>query len=220
MEPASSPGRRGIWPTLARRSFASFVAFWVVLSAGCAVSLESPGHPAGAARKPVTVDYSDRVLNQRRIFVFGSITETVAEEVIRKLYYLDGVNSEPITLYLLTPGGELKASFAIVEVMQTLRSRVNTVGMAECNSGGAVLLAAGTGERTAYRGSIIVVHGMKVHGSPPPDFVRAVQATYTDFWKRHARLPAGWLPLVPDKTYVLAAAQALEYGLVDRVVDP
>ncbi|MBL9174941.1 MAG: ATP-dependent Clp protease proteolytic subunit [Verrucomicrobiales bacterium] len=220
MEPVSHPGWRRALPAFERRSFSLLAASLIALCAGCAVSLESPGTPGGVTRKRAEVDYSDPVLNQRRIFVFGSITETVAEEVIRKLYYLDGVSGEPITLYLLTPGGELKASFAIVEVMQALRSRVNTVGMAECNSGGAVLLAAGTGERSAHRGSIIVVHGMKVHGSPPPDFVRAVQVTYTGFWKRHARLPAAWLPLVPDKTYVLTAAQALEYGLVDRVVDP
>ena len=78
---------------------------------------------------------------------------------------------------------------------------MNTVGMAE-NSGGAVLLAAGTGEGRHHRGSVIVV---RHEGSrePASRLCPGVPVTtYTDFWKRHARPPAA-AALVPDKIYVL-----------------
>ena len=100
MEPSSSPDGCGIWLALARRSFA---VLWVVLAAGCAISLESPGHPAGAPESG-NGGLPDQVLNQRRIFVFGSITETVAEEVIRKTVLPRRIKRRAVTLYLLTPG--------------------------------------------------------------------------------------------------------------------
>ena len=81
------------------------------------------------------------------------------------------------------------------------------------------MLAAGTGKRRAFHGAWIIIHGLEVRGNPPPGFVEAVQDTYTDFWRRRARLPQSWIPLPFGSTRVLSAEQAVEYGIVDEVVD-
>lgn len=169
-------------------------------------------------RSEVRLDLSDPVLNQRRVFVVSEITEASAAETIRQLLYLDAGGPQPIQLLLMTPGGDLQAAFAVVRTMQTLRSPVNTIALGECNSGGAVLLAAGTGQRQAFADGTIVLHGMQVRGGPPARYVELTQEAYTAFWKEHARLPEAWLPLPPGKTHVLSAKEALEHGVIDTVL--
>lgn len=176
-------------------------------------------NPAPSSRPAVVrLDPADPVLAQRRIFVVGDLTNLSAEETIRQLLVLDARSPEPIDLYLMTPGGDLKAAFAIVHVFETMRSLVNTWALGECNSGGAMLLAAGTGERRAFEDSTVLVHGMEYHGRPPAKYTESTQAAYTAFWRRRARLPEAWLPLPPGKLFVLTASEALEYGVIDRVL--
>jgi len=165
------------------------------------------------------VDFADPVLNSRQILLFGPIDQRVAEITIQKLLFLDGKSHEPIDLYLQTPGGEVKYAFAIEEMMRLVHSPVNTYALSECNSGGTVLLAAGTGKRRAFLGGWIIIHGLEVHGNPPAGFVDAIQQTYTDFWRKRSRLPQSWLPLPLGSERVLSAGQALEFGIVDEIVD-
>jgi ATP-dependent Clp protease protease subunit len=195
-----------------------FLAFPAVLLPGCVIySGSQDSHdansPAGAK-----VDFSDPVLNRRQIFLFGSIEQRVAETTIQKLLFLDAKSHEPIDLYLQTPGGEFKHAMAIEQTMRLIQSPVNTYALSECNSGGVVLLAAGTGKRRAFHGSVIIVHGLKIYGRPPAGLKPQVEDAYTDFWRRRARLPESWLPLPNGVIHVLTAEQALQYGLVDEIV--
>jgi ATP-dependent Clp protease protease subunit len=151
--------------------------------------------------------------------LFGKIDQRMAELTIQKLFYLDGKSHEPIDLYLQSPGGETKSSQAIQRTMGLLQSPVNTYAMSECMSGGAMLLAGGTGKRRAFQGSVIVIHGITFGGNPPVEFKQRQQDVYTQFWRKRARLPEGWLPLPYGIQHVLSAEQALEYGIVDEIID-
>ena len=166
-----------------------------------------------------TVDFNDPVLNNRQILLFGEINERIAEATVKKLLFLDAQNQEPIDLYLMTPGGDQKAFFAIERIMRLISSRVNTYALSECNSGGVVLLAGGTGKRKAFRDAIIVVHGITVRGKMPSDVLEKIQDSYTHFWRQKARLPESWLPLPPGKVHALTAEQALRYGIIDELID-
>ncbi len=181
---------------------------------GCSIWLE-PGAPGAT---PPPIDFADPVLNQRQIFVTGDITPESAERIIRQLLYLDQESSSPIELNLMTPGGDLNAALALDRVMGSLRSPVNTRALGECSSGGALLLAAGTGTREAYPDSVIVLHGMEVSGKPPARYTELTQDAYTAFWQQHAQLPPAWLPLPPGKLFVLSAPEALQYRVIDRVI--
>ncbi len=135
------------------------------------------------------------------------------------MLFLDTQSHDPIDLFLMTPGGEFKSALAIEHVMRLIQSRVNTYALSECNSGGALLLAAGTGKRKAFRGALVIVHGVKVHGHPPAGMLDKVQDSYTDFWRKRTRLPESWLPIPPDKLHILSAEQALQYGIVDEIIE-
>lgn len=82
-----------------------------------------------------------------------------------------------------------------------------------------MLLAAGTGKRRAFQGAVVILHGLKVSGKPPPELIDRIQDSYTHFWRQRARLPDSWLPMPRGILHVLSAEQALKYGIVDEVVE-
>ena len=189
-----------------------------LLQTGCLFQFDSsPFEQSSARRAPI--DFSNPVLARRQILVFGELDDQAAERATQQLLFLDNQSHDPIDLYLMTPGGEFKAAMAIEQVMRMIKSPVNTYALAECNSGGALLLAAGTGKRRAFHGAMIILHGLKVQGRPPHGTFTVIQNSYTQFWRQHARLPESWLPIPPDTLHVLTAEQALQYGLVDELVE-
>lgn len=203
----------------ASRNFSLPLAVLAVLWQGCHAPQQA-GRPGQAAvPSEARVDFKDPVLNRRQIVLFGLIDQRAAELTVQKLLFLDGAGHDPIDLYLHTPGGELRHAMAIEQAMRLLSSPVNTYALAECNSGGALLLAAGTGRRRVFRGAVVVVHGLTSHGRPPPDFTELTQDSYAEFWRRRTRLPEAWLPLPAGVLHVLSAEQALEYGLADEVIE-
>jgi ATP-dependent Clp protease, protease subunit len=171
-----------------------------------------------SAQQHAPIDFAEPVLLQRQVLQFGPVDQQAAEVVIKKLLFLDAQTHAPIDLYLQTPGGELKNAMAVQQIMERLQSPVNTYALSECNSAGALLLAAGTGKRRAFRSSVIILHGIQVFGKAPPEFVEMVQDAYTRFWRERSRLPDSWLPLPLVSEHVLSAEEALNYGIVDEVV--
>lgn len=181
-------------------------------------------HPTRTPEKTVSqsdlrVDFSDPVLNQRKIFLFGRIDPRVAEATIQKLFYLDGKSQDPIDLYIESPGDTAQESLAIERVVRILKSPVNTWTLTGCNSGGALLLASGTGKRRTFRGAVIMLHGLTWRGNPPPEYAKPIQDDYMQLWRKRARLPNSWLPFPFGVFHILSAEQALEYGIVDEVID-
>ena len=198
--------------------FLSFASVGALLQ-GCSTPQPASEPEKTLSQADVRVDFADPVLNSRQILLFGAIDQRTAEIAIQKLLFLDGKNHNPIDLYLQTPGGDTKYAFAIEETMRLVHSPVNTYALSECNSGGAMLLAAGTGKRRAFHGAVIILHGLVVHGNPPAGFVERIQDSYTDFWRKRTHLPQSWLPLPFGSERVLTAGQSLEYGIIDEVVD-
>jgi ATP-dependent Clp endopeptidase proteolytic subunit ClpP len=201
-----------------RYYFLSAFTLGFLLQAGCVINLNGP-FPDQASTTARAIDFEDPVLLRRQILLFGDINEQSAERVTEQMLFLEGQSQAPIELYLMTPGGEFKSAMAIEQVMRSIKSPVNTYALAECNSGGTLLLAAGTGKRRAFKGAMVVVHGIKIHGKPPAGAFNIVQESYTQFWRHHAHLPESWLPLPPDSLHVLSADQALQYGVIDELIE-
>lgn len=192
-----------------------------LLLPGCCTPPPSAG-PTITPPLDTRVDFNDPLLNRRKILLFGDIDQRTAEIAIQKLLYLDGKGNEPVDIFLETPGGDMKYAWAILQTMRLIHSPVNTYALSECNSGGALLLAAGTGKRRAFHGAVIVLHGLKPGtgaNAPPDEFIADAQVSYTDFWRKSAKLPDSWLPLPFDSLHILTADQALKYGIVDEVID-
>lgn len=117
-----------------------------VLLQGCYTPRQPREPGKTVAQADARVDFTDPVLNRRQILLFGKIDQRAAELTIQKLLFLEGKSHDPIDLYLQTPGGETISALAIQRTMGLLQSPVNTCALSECTSGGALLLAAGTGK--------------------------------------------------------------------------
>jgi len=158
------------------------------------------------------------LLEQRKIVIGTDINGSMTQRVVRALLLLDSQDSgRPIDLYIRTEGGRIDDAFAIIDVMEGLKSPVNTHAIGGTHSSGAMILAAGTGVRCAYPFSSIMFHGGLYddagdYGQNAVDNQRLV-----DFWKHHAKLPADWIECQGEKACFMGPDEALKFGIVDKI---
>ena len=106
----------------------------------------------------------DSMLRNREIFLTGEINEETAAEIIRQLMYLDSKSSDPVTLYISSPGGSVISGMAIYDYIGTMRSTVNTVCIGMAASMGAILFLAGE-ERMTLPHSKVMIHDPSFGGN-------------------------------------------------------
>ena len=101
----------------------------------------------------------ENLLNNRIIFLSGEVTEESAYDVITKLLYLDSINNEDISLYINSSGGSVIQGLAIIDCMNTIKSKVATYCIGASYSMAAIILSSGAiGKRYALPNSEIMIH--------------------------------------------------------------
>lgn len=175
------------------------------------------------------IDIYTRLSQERIIFLGQEVTDGLANRIVAFLLYLDSEdNNKPIYLYINSPGGSVTAGMAIYDTMQYIKSEVVTICVGLAASMGAFLLAAGTkGKRVALPHSRIMIH-------QPLGGTGRRQATDIEIEaKEIIRIKHQLNHILADRTgqtleriekdtdrdYFLSAAEAMEYGLIDRVID-
>ena len=99
------------------------------------------------------------LLKERIIILTGEIDDAMSSSICAQLLYLSSISSEPIQMYINSPGGSVSAGLAIYDIMKYIRCDVSTICMGICASMAAVLLSAGTqGKRSALSNSEIMIH--------------------------------------------------------------
>jgi len=158
------------------------------------------------------------LLSHRKIVITTDINAISAQRTIKSLLLLDSIDGVlPIDLYIRTEGGWVSDTFAIIDVMKSLSAPVNTYAIGGTHSSGAMILAAGTGERLAYPHSSIMFHaGLYEEGDHGEALID--NDRLTKFWKETSRIPEEWLSATEDDTYFLTPEKAQEYGLIDKIV--
>lgn len=107
---------------------------------------------------------------RRRVFVFGDINSKVAERVVGQLLDFSQESAdEPIDVLINSTGGDVEAACAIINAMHGIPCRVNTVCMGFAQSAACIVLMGGTGVRTAFENSVLLIHRMVWDDPPPPD---------------------------------------------------
>ncbi len=174
-------------------------------------------------------DVFSRLLSERIVYVGTPIDDGVANVVIAQLLHLEseGPDSE-INLYLHSPGGDPTAMLAIYDTMQFIRAPVATTCVGQAASTAAVLLAAGEpGRRTVLPHARIVLD-QPSSGTPRatlPDLqleakeVARVRSELVDLLALHTGRSSAQVRADTERDLVLSAAAALEYGVVDAVLD-
>ncbi len=174
------------------------------------------------------VDIYTRLGVERILFLGQEVTDGIANSLVAQMLYLDSDDSsKPIYLYINSPGGSVTAGLAIYDTMQYVKSDVVTICVGLAASMGAFLLAAGTkGKRLALPHSRIMIHqplgGTSQRQASDIEIEAREILRIKDMLNRSLADMCGQ-PLEKvtkdtDRDYFLSAAEAKEYGLIDRVI--
>ena len=173
-------------------------------------------------------DIYSRLLQERIIFVGTEIDDGVANVVMAQLLHLaDVAPDREVSLYVNSPGGSFTALMAIYDTMQFVATPVATYCLGQAASAAAVLLAAGeSGRRFALRHSRVLLHQPSAGGQGPvsdlalqADELLRVRSQVEEVLSRHTGRSIEQLRLDTDRDKVLTAEQAVEFGLVDHVIE-
>lgn len=173
-------------------------------------------------------DIYSLLLKERIIFLGTPIDDQVANLMVAQLLYLNHEDSErEINMYINSPGGQMYAGLAIYDTMQMISNPISTVAIGVTASFGTVLLTAGTkGRRFALPHATIHLHQPLggVQGQATDIEIQAKQILLlkerlNQIMSKHTGQPIETIVRDTERDFYLEAEAAVEYGLVDRVLD-
>ena len=169
-----------------------------------------------------------RLAVERILFLGSEVNDGMANALVAQMLYLDSDdNSKPIYLYINSPGGSVTAGLAIYDTMQYVKSEVVTICVGLAASMGAFLLAAGTkGKRLALPHSRIMIH--QPLGGTSQRQASDIEIEAREILRIKDMLNQSMADMTgqeltkiekdTDRDYFMSAAEAVEYGLIDRVI--
>jgi len=172
-------------------------------------------------------DIYSRLLKDNIIFLGTGIDDTVANAVVAQMLFLESEDPDKdIQIYINSPGGVVTAGLAIYDTMQFVKNDIVTYCIGQCSSMAAVLLAAGTkGKRFALPNGRIMIHqpsgGAQGQASDIEITFKEIQRLkemLAQLMSNHTDQPVKKLIKDMDRDYFMNPKEALEYGLIDRVL--
>lgn len=176
-----------------------------------------------------TYDIYSRLLEDRIIFLRDGIDDDVANVVIAQMLFLAAKDpTKDIRLYINSPGGSVTSGFAIYDTMRYVKCDVATICIGQAASMAAVLLTAGTaGKRSALPNSRILLHqvfggaqGQAADVKIQTAELLRMRDLLTRILSEHTGKSPKQITKDTDRDYFMTAEQAVEYGLIDRIVLP
>ncbi|MEK7514303.1 MAG: ATP-dependent Clp endopeptidase proteolytic subunit ClpP [Patescibacteria group bacterium] len=172
-------------------------------------------------------DIYSRLLKERIIFLGGPVTDSVANNVIAQLLFLEHEDAKKdIKLYLNSPGGSVTAGLAIYDTMQYVKPDVSTICVGMAASMGAVLLASGKkGKRFSLPNSEVLLHqvmggveGQAIEVEITARHIIKIKDKINQILAKHTGKPVAKLEKDTDRDFYMTAVEAKEYGLIDEII--
>lgn len=173
-------------------------------------------------------DIFSRLLGDRIVVLSDEVNDATASVVIAQLLYLEGQDpNKDISLYINSPGGSVSAGLAIYDTMNYIKCDVSTICMGMAASMGAFLLSSGAkGKRYALPNSEIMIHqplgqakGQATDILIHADHIAKTREKLNKILAENCGRPVEDLVRDTERDNFLSAAEALEYGLIDKVMD-
>ncbi len=173
-------------------------------------------------------DIYSRLLRERIIFLGTGIDDQVADSLVAQLLFLEAEDPEKdIQIYINSPGGSVTSGLAIYDTMQQVAPDIVTICYGLAASMGAFLLTGGTkGKRLALPNARIMIHqplggaqGQAVDIEIQAREILYLKDTLNGLMAEHTGQPLDKIAEDTDRDYFLSPPEAVEYGLIDRVVD-
>ena len=175
-------------------------------------------------------DIFSRLLNDRIIMLSDQVNDATASVVVAQLLYLESQDSEKdISLYINSPGGSITAGMAIYDTMNYIKCDVSTICIGMAASMGAFLLSSGAkGKRLSLPNSEILIHqplisgglsgqctDIKIHS----DHLVRTRQKMNEILAQNTGKPIEQIQIDTERDNYMYAKEALEYGLIDKVIE-
>jgi ATP-dependent Clp protease protease subunit len=180
------------------------------------------------ARGEREFDIFSRLLNERIIFLGTPIDEQIANLIVAQLLHLESQDPDKdISIYVNSPGGSIYAGLAIYDTMQFVKPEIQTICMGVAMSMGSLLLTAGAkGKRFALPNSRILIHqpsagfegqstDIEIHARE----ILKVRERIDEIYAHHTGQPLEQVHVDMERDRFFKADEAVEYGLIDRVLE-
>jgi len=173
------------------------------------------------------IDPYTKLFEDRIIFLGTPITDEIANAVMAQLLCLQSMDSDrDISIYINSPGGSFTALTAIYDTMQFVKPQVQTYCLGQAASAAAVILAAGTpGKRFALANSRVLIHQPYTEGGGQASDVEIqarevlrMRKLLEELIAKHSNRTVEQVEKDIERDKILTAPEAVEYGLVDRVI--
>ena len=180
------------------------------------------------ARGEREFDIYSRLLNERIIFLGSPVDDQIANLVVAQLLHLESQDPEKdISIYINSPGGSIYAGLAIYDTMNFIKPDVQTMCVGIAMSMGSLLLTGGTrGKRSALPNSRILIHqpsaGFEGQSTDIEIHAREILRTrkrIDEIYTEHTGQPEEQVHRDMERDRFFTAQQAVEYGLIDRVIE-
>jgi len=167
-----------------------------------------------------------KLLEERKVFLWGQVDDKSAKHVIDRLMYLDSLEKKDIHLYINSPGGYVTSGFAIYDCMKSLKSDVSTICTGFAASMGSILLSAGTkGKRFIQLHARVMIHQPSGGARGPASDIEITAQEILKTKELSAKILAENCAQKVDKImkdfnrdHWMGAEESVAYGIVDKVI--
>lgn len=184
----------------------------------------------GKTPGPVGALIQKKFLEQRKIFLWGAVTDESAKDLTEKLLYLEATGpGKDITFYMNTPGGSITAGMAVYDTIKMISSPVTVVVTGMAASMGSILLSAPKkGRRLLYPHARVLIHQPLISGrfiGPATDIniqakeMEKLRAELNEILAQASGQPIEKIAKDSDRDFYLNAQEAIAYGLADQIVE-
>lgn len=179
---------------------------------------------------PVALLIQKKFLDERKIFLWGAVTDETAKDITEKLLYLEATGpGKEIHFYINTPGGSITAGMAVYDTMQMISSPINVIVTGMAASMGSILLSgAKKGRRYLYPHSRVLIHQPLISGrmvGPATDIniqareMEKLRAELNQILAEASGQPIEVINRDTDRDFYLNAKEAIAYGLADKIIE-
>jgi ATP-dependent Clp protease, protease subunit len=179
---------------------------------------------------PLAARIQNKFIEQRKIFLWGPVTDESAKDLTEKLLYLEAEGpGKEINFYINTPGGSITAGMAVYDTMQLITSPINVIVTGMAASMGSILLSgAPKGRRFLFPHARVMIHQPLISGrfiGPATDIniqaqeMEKIRLELNGILARASGQPLYRVNKDTDRDFYLNAQETIAYGLADKIVE-
>ncbi|EPH09616.1 ATP-dependent Clp endopeptidase, proteolytic subunit ClpP [Campylobacter ureolyticus] len=181
-----------------------------------------------SSRGERSYDIYSRLLKDRIIMLSGEINDDVASSIVSQLLFLEAEDPEKdIYLYINSPGGVVTSGLSIYDTMNYIRADVSTICIGQAASMGAFLLSCGAKDkRFALPNSRIMIHqplggaqGQATDIEIQANEILRIKKTLNEILAKNTNQSIKKIEKDTDRDFFMSAAEAKEYGIIDKVLE-